>query len=117
MVETTEGRDQHNMPEVDPVTGMPKIETEKKSEVEKFNRLDGQRSRSDQLLDDLSSEKGTLILNKIKEHLLIRVNKLMDEDGECRALKKLLIDMGVTLNLGEMAINKLMKLVSKKQAP
>jgi len=117
MVETIEGRDQHNMPEVDPVTGMPKIETEKKSEVEKFNRLDGQRSRSDQLLDDLSSEKGTLVLNKIKEHLLARVNKLIDEDGECRALKRLVVDMGVTINIGEVAIEKLMKMVSRKQTP
>lgn len=102
------------MPEVDPVTGQPKVEMEKKSDVEKFNRLDGQRSRSDQLLDDLSSEKGTLVLNKIREHLLTRVNKLIEEDGECRALKRLVVDMGVTINIGEVAIEKLMKMVTKK---
>lgn len=102
------------MPEVDPVTGLPKVETEKKSEVEKFNRLDAQRSRSDQLLDDLSSERGTLVLNKIKEHLLARVNKLIEEDGECKAMKRILVDMGVTINIGEMAIEKLMRLVVKK---
>ena len=101
------------MPEVDPATGLPKVEVEKKSEIDRFNRLDGQRSRSEQLLDDLNSEKGTVILNKIKEHLLNRVNKLIEEDGECRALKRLIVDMGVTINIGEVAIDKLMKMVMK----
>ena len=100
--------------DVDPVSGQPKETIEKKSDVEKFNRLDEKRARSDQLLDDLKSDRGQAILNKIKEHLLARVNKLIEEDGECRAMKKILVDMGVTINLGEMAIDKLMKLVMKR---
>jgi hypothetical protein len=105
------------MPEVDPASGMPKETIESLSALNKFNRAESQKAKYNQLMEDISSEKGQFILYKIKEHLLVRVNKLMDEDGECRALKKLLIDMGVTLNLGEMAIDKLMKLVSRKQAP
>lgn len=102
------------MPETDPSTGMPKSEVEKKSNIERFNRLDGQRVQSDQLINDLGTEKGQLILNKIREHLLKRVNKLIDEDGECKALKRLLVDMGVTISVGNMAVERLMKLVMKK---
>jgi len=102
------------MVQVDPATGLPISEVEKKSNIEIFNRLDGQRTQSDQLINDLGTEKGQLILNKIREHLLKRVNKLIDEDGECKALKRLLVDMGVTINVGDMAVERLMKLVMKK---
>ncbi len=105
------------MAEVDPASGLPISQVEKKSDVEKFNRLDGQRAQSDQLINDLGTEKGQLVLNKIREHLLKRVNKLIDEDGECKALKRLLVDMGVTISIGDMAVERLMKLVMKKQAP
>ncbi len=102
------------MPETDPATGMPKSEVEKKSNVERFNRLSEQKAKSDQLVEDIGTEKGKLILHKIQEHLLTRVNKLIDEDGECKALKRLLIDMGVTISIGDMAVERLMKLVMKQ---
>ena len=104
------------MAEVDPVSGMPKESIDSASELDKFNRAEAQRIRYNQLMEDIASDKGQFIINKIKEHLLIRVNKLIDDDGECRALKRVLVDLGVTLNLGEMAVDRLMKLVSKKQA-
>lgn len=102
------------MAEVDPASGLPISQVEKKSDMERFNRLDGQRAQSDQLISDLGTEKGQLVLNKIREHLLKRVNKLIDEDGECKALKRLLVDMGVTISVGDMAVERLMKLVMKK---
>jgi len=105
------------MAEVDPATGLPKVEMEKKANVERFNRLSEQKAKSDQLVEDIGTEKGQLILHKIQEHLLNRVNKLIDEDGECKSLKKLLIDMGVTISVGDMAVERLMRLVMKKQAP
>lgn len=101
------------MADVDPVSGMPRDTVDSKTNINRFNRLDAQKIRHDQLLDDLTSDKGQIILNKIKEHLIGRINKLMDEDGECRALKKLLVDMGVTVSMGEMAVDKLMKMVMK----
>jgi len=105
------------MAEVNPVTGYPiTAEGEKAGSTEKYNRLTEQKARSDQLQDGLSSESGQIVLNKIKEHLLTRVNKLIDEDAECRALKRLLVDMGVTINIGERAVEGLMRLVMKKQA-
>lgn len=102
------------MPEVDPASGLPISQVEKKSDIERFNRFDVQRAQSEQLINDLDTEKGQLILNKIREHLLSRVNKLIDEDGECKALKRLLVDMGVTISVGEMAVERLMKMVMKK---
>ncbi len=102
------------MPEVDPATGFPKVEMEKKSNMERLNRLDEQKVQSDRLVSDLNTEQGQLILNKIKQQLLNRVNKLIDEDGECKALKRLLIDMGVTISVGDMAVERLMKLVMKQ---
>jgi len=102
------------MPEVDPASGLPISQVEKKSDIERFNRFDVQRAQSEQLINDLDTEKGQLILNKIREHLISRVNKLIDEDGECKALKRLLVDMGVTISVGEMAVERLMKLVMKK---
>jgi hypothetical protein len=105
------------MPEVDPVTGQPKSSTEKGISPERYDRLLGQKGKADQLSGDIESEKGQLILNKIQEHLLNRVNQLMKEDGECRALQKVLVDMGITLNIGEIAVKNIMRLVSKKQTP
>ena len=101
------------MADVDPATGMPKETVESKHNINRFNRLDSQKIRHDQLLTDINSDNGQIILNKIKEHLLARINKLMEEDGECRGLKKILLDMGVTISMGEMAVDKLMKLVTK----
>ena len=105
------------MAEVDPVTGYPKEESEKDGNVEKYNRLNEQKGRSDQLQDSLQSETGQMVLHKIQEHLLIRVNKLIDEDVECRVLKKLLIGMNVEINIGAKAVEGLMRLVMKRQAP
>ncbi len=105
------------MPEVDPATGLPKEAVEKKSDIEKLSRLEVQRGRGEQLRDDLLSDKGQVVLNKIKEHLLNRINALVEKDGECSALKKLLVDMGITINFGEVAAERIMRLVAKKQAP
>lgn len=105
------------MAEVDPVTGYPKEETEKNGNIEKYNRLSVQKGKSDQLQDSLNSETGQVVLNKIQEHLLTRVNKLIDEDAECRVLKRLLVDMGITINIGAKAVEGLMRLVMKRQAP
>ena len=102
------------MAEVDPITGYPKEETEKDGNVEKYNRLNDLKGRSDQLQDSLSSETGQMVLNKIQEHLLLRVNKLIDEDAECRVLKKLLVGMSVEINIGAKAVEGLMRLVMKR---
>ena len=102
------------MVQVDPATGLPISEVEKKSDIEAFNRFNNQKAKSDQLVADINSEKGQIVLNKIKEHLLNRVNKLIEEDGECKALKRLIVDMGLQINIGEMAAEKLMRLVIKK---
>ena len=102
------------MPEVDPATGLPKETVERKEDVNRFNRLDGQKARSEQLLADIGSEKGQLIINKIKEHLLNRITKLMNEDGECKSLSRLLVDMGVTVQMGEDAVEKLAKMLTKQ---
>ena len=105
------------MAEVDPVTGYPKEETEKDGNVEKYNRLNELKGKSDQLQDSLHSEAGQMVLNKIQEHLLLRVNKLIDEDAECKALKRLLVGMGIEINIGAKAVEGLMRLVMKRQAP
>lgn len=105
------------MPEVNPVTGYPKEDTEKDSSVERYNRLTDQKGKSDQLQDSLSSETGQMVLNKIQEHLLSRVNELIEADPQCKALKRLLVDMGITINIGAKAVEGLMRLVMKRQAP
>ena len=74
------------MPEVDPVTGYPKEETTKVNDTAKYNRLNEQKAKSDQLRESLQSETGQLVLHKIQEHLLSRVNELIDGDPECKAL-------------------------------
>jgi hypothetical protein len=47
----------------------------------------------------------------------MRVNELMEADPQCKALKRLLVDMGITINIGEKAVEGLMRLVIKKQTP
>jgi hypothetical protein len=102
------------MPEVDPVTGFPKETVKRAEDAERYDRLVGQKGRADRLNSEIESEKGQAILNKIEEHLLNRVNFLIDNDGECRALKRVLVDIGVSLNLGETAAKNLMRLVMRK---
>ena len=102
------------MAEVDPVTGYPKEETERDGNVEKYNRLNEQKGKSDQLQDSLNSEAGQMVLHKIQEHLLIRVNELIEADPQCKGLKRLLVDMGITINLGAKAVDSLMKIVMRK---
>ncbi len=102
------------MAEVDPVSGLPKEEVAKVSNLERYNRLNDQKARSDQLQEGLVSETGQTVLNKIQEHLLTRVNELIDADPQCKALKRLLVDMGITVSMGTKAVERLMKLVMKK---
>jgi hypothetical protein len=45
---------------------------------------------------------------------MARVNELVNNDGECKALKRLLIDMGVTIDVGKVAADRLVNLVTKK---
>lgn len=103
------------MPEVDPVTGLPKEEVAKTENIEKYQRLNDQKARSDQLQESLSSETGQMVLHKIQEHLLQRVNELIEADPQCKALKRLLVDMGITINIGEKAVEGLMRLVMRRE--
>lgn len=103
------------MAEVDPVSGLPKEEGEKSISANKYNVLNEYKAKADELEGSLKSETGQAVLNKIQEHLLGRVNKLIDEDAECKALKRLLIDMGITINIGDKAVENLMKFVTKRQ--
>jgi hypothetical protein len=107
------------MPEVDPVTGYPidpEEKAEKKNAIE-YGKFNAQKAKSDQLSASLASETGQTVLHKIQEHLLMRVNELMEADPQCKALKRLLVDMGITINIGEKAVEGLMRLVIKKQTP
>ncbi len=103
------------MAEVDPVSGLPREEVAKVANIERYNRLNDQKARSDQLQEGLGSETGQTVLNKIQEHLLTRVNELIDADPQCKALKRLLVDMGITVNMGTKAVEGLMKLVMKRE--
>ena len=103
------------MADVDPVSGLPKEEVAKTTNIERYNRLNDQKSRSDQLQESLVSETGQTVLNKIQEHLLTRVNELIDADPQCKALKRLLVDMGITVSMGTKAVEGLMRLVMKKE--
>jgi hypothetical protein len=103
------------MPEVNPVTGYPEDEIGKDRNIEKYNRLNNLKGRSDQLQESLSSETGQMVLQKIQEHLLARVNKLIDGDAECMALKRLLVSMGIEINMGAKAVEGLMRLVMAKR--
>lgn len=102
------------MADVDPVSGMPRETVDSKVNINRFNRLDAQKIRHDQLLDDLTSDKGHIFINLIKELALARIDKVMADDGEYSGYKKILVGMGVTINMGEMAVDKLMKMVTKR---
>ena len=98
---------------VDPTTGLPKEVIEGKRQMELALKLEAQKGKSQELSNDIGSEQGQFILSKIKEHFLSRVNELISNDERCMAYKKLLIDMGVQINMGEFAVERLMKLVEK----
>jgi len=102
------------MASVDPVSGMPSETIERPIDANRLAKLEEQKGRADQLKASIASETGQAVLNKIEEHLLARINQLIEGDGECRVLKKLLTDMGLTFSAGEMAVKNLMRLVAKK---
>jgi len=102
--------------EVDIVTGSPidPVEAEMKRNASKYNHLNDQKARSDQLSESLKSEVGQTVLYKIEEQLLSRVNVLISKDEQCLALKKLLVNMGIELDVGKRAVEGLMRLVVRK---
>jgi hypothetical protein len=99
--------------EVDIVTGEPIFPGEKQVNPDLLRHLEDSRAKADQLKSSLATEKGQDLLHLIQQQLATRINKLIDEDGECKALKKLLMDMGVTINLGERASERLLRMVMK----
>ena len=100
--------------EVDPATGMPKVEVDKPTSQITIDRLGAQKAKADELISDVNSERGQEIINKIHLHLMTRINKLIDDDGECKALKRILIDLGLTIDMGKLAADKLRNMVIKK---
>jgi len=102
------------MVDVDPASGLPKTEAGGTTNQVLLDRLGAQKAKADQMLREVESESGKEILNKIHTHLMSRVNELVNNDGECKALKRLLIDMGVTIDVGRVAADKLVHLVTKK---
>ena len=101
---------------VDPATGQPIQEVEKARDIEKYGRLNDQKAKADQLRADLDSEGGQTVLNCIQEQLLVRVNQFIKEDPECKALYKLIVGMGLTVNIGEKAVQGLMRMLVKREA-
>jgi hypothetical protein len=99
---------------VDPVSGLPQVEPIGTTNQSLLDRFGAQKAKADLLLHEVESEKGKEILNKIHAHLMARVNELVNNDGECKALKRLLIDMGVTIDVGKVAADRLVSLVTKK---
>jgi len=102
------------MADVDQVSGLPKSMVEKVDKSEKLLRLDANKAASEQLLSDIASPSGQVIIHRIQSQLLNRINQLMAEDAECNTLKKLLVGMGVTINMGEKAVTDLLRLLEKK---
>jgi len=100
--------------DVDPASGMPRIEVEKPSNQTTLDRLGAQKAKADQLISDVNSAGGREIINKIHSQLVIRINTLINEDGECKALKKLLLGLSVDIDLGKLAADKLRNMVMKK---
>ena len=99
--------------EIDIVTGLPYSPSDKSKEIDNFGKLETNKGRGDQLQTALSSDPGQTLLNEIQETLMNRVNVLINEDPECKALKRLLVNMGVKLDLGKKASERLMRLVVK----
>jgi len=105
------------MASVDIPSGLPAEVVERSVDANKLAKLEEQKGRADQLKAAIVSETGQAVLHKIEEHLLTRINQLIEGDGECKALKKLLVDIGVTMSIGQRAVDGLMRLVKVKQTP
>ncbi len=100
--------------DVDPASGMPRSEVEKPQSQATLDRLGAQKAKADQLISDVNSDRGREIINKILDHFTLRVNKLIEEDGECKSLKRVLVDLGLTIDMGKLAADKLRNMVIKK---
>ena len=100
------------MADIDPASGLPKEMVQEKRDLGRINRLENLKARSRELTDDLQSEGGAVI-NRIKEHFLVRVNTLIVNDPECMAYKKLLDDMKMEISMGEVATERLLRLVTR----
>ena len=99
--------------EVYAVTGLPKVATEKSISQEALNRLGEQKDRGEQLFAALNTDSGKEIVNKIHAQLMNRVNELAANDPACMVLKRLLIDLGITVDLGKVAADRLTNMVTK----
>jgi ribosomal protein S25 len=102
------------MAEVDPVTGQPLSISDQDKKAEKYAQANEKKAKADQLRADLDSDVGKSVMSCIEEQFLSRVNKLINEDPECLAYKKIISGMGVTLSFGDKAVKDLMRLLIKK---
>ncbi len=101
-------------PEVDPATGQPVEIINRAKNLERIQSLESKAAQAKELKEDIESERGQLILNRIQQQLLSRVNTLIDNDEQCKVMKTLLAGLGVEINLGQKAVDSLMKLVVRR---
>ncbi len=98
--------------EIDPVSGYPK--EDKPLDSSKSAVLLERQARAELLKASIASETGQTLLGYIQEVLLARVKVLMENDAESKSLVKILTNMGLTIDIGQEAVNRLMKKVIKK---
>lgn len=84
--------------DVDPKSGMPRIEAARTAES-KINEIQGKlAAEGERIESDLSSKKGQNLIALITSQLEARIEYLIKSDGEATALMKLLDGMGVKIN-------------------
>ncbi len=97
---------------IDPVTGFPK--EDKPLDPIRGSFLIDQQNKAELMKASIASESGQAMLRMVEEHLLMRVKILMNGDSECKVLIRILSDIGSTIDLGQVAVKRLMRMVTKK---
>lgn len=90
------------MPEVSPITGEPIIRDAE--EKRRQHQLEEQKKDKEKLLDafsirsELQSKEGMRLVQIMRENLERRIEKLIHEDQECKAIISILDQIGLKLN-------------------
>lgn len=90
---------------VNPVTLRPEIETVEEKDNQERNRLEAQAAN--RMITE--SPDGRKVIDIITKRLFGRIEKVLEDDPECKSLVAVLQDLGATERIAKNAVDQLVK--------
>lgn len=100
--------------DIDIETGLPIVPEESSRKAKEEKRIGRMISTYQAIVNDLAGDGGA-VLEKIAGLYINRVNKLVQEDPECRGYQAVFDELKMTINVGKILVTAKMEEVEKAQ--